>query len=72
MMVVYYNIILVDDTVGPLVGRIKNSQCSSCTQLQKSNQNQNPATSKMIHHKRSDRGRLPKDCALIEQNGREL
>jgi hypothetical protein len=51
-MTVVCNIILVDDTVRPLV-RINNILCSSCTQLQKSNQIQNLTTSKVIHHIRS-------------------
>ena len=52
-MKVFYNIILVDGTVDPLV-RIKNIQFSSCTHLQKSNQHENSKTSKVIHHKRLD------------------
>ena len=56
-MTIVYNIMLaVDDTVGPLVGISKNSQCSSYTQLQISNQQQNNKDSKMNHRKRSDRG----------------
>jgi hypothetical protein len=66
-----YNIILVDGTVGPLV-RIKNIKCSSCTQLQKSNQHGNSKTSKVIHHKRSDRSHQSNYFPLMEQHGKEM
>jgi hypothetical protein len=67
-MTVVYNIILFDDTVGPLV-RIKNSHSSSCTLLQRGHQNRNQTASEMIRHKRSDRGQQSNHFALIEQNG---
>ncbi len=70
-MTVVYHLILVDDTVGPLV-RIKNIQCSSCTQLQKSNQTKKSPNSKVIHHKRLDRGSQSNQFDLIEQNGKEM
>jgi hypothetical protein len=66
-----YNIILVDDTLGPLV-RINNIQYSSCTQLQKRNQTKNQST-QMVHYKRWDRGRQSKNhCILIKQNGKKV
>jgi hypothetical protein len=66
-----YNIDLVDDTVGPLL-RINDIQCSSCTQLHISNQIQDPTTSNVIPHKRSDRSRQSNYFDLIKQNGKEM
>jgi hypothetical protein len=65
-MMVVYNIILDDATVG-LLFRIKNIECSKCIQLPTSNQTKKYPNSKMIHHKRSDRGRQSNHFDLIEK-----